>query len=78
MESGGMHIGHIAPGEVSNPGCWLFRGYYTVFIYEELFFQNALSTNPKIEVAMEIPSSVIMFWTKALHKYVHICTYIRM
>ena len=40
-------------------------------IYEDLF-QNALSTDPKMEFAMPVPSSQIMFWQRSFHGYVHI------
>ena len=39
-------------------------------------FQNTISANPKIEFAMPMPSSKIMFWKTALHKYAHIYAYI--
>ena len=41
-------------------------------------FQNVLSANPKIEVAMAMPSSKIMLWKGAVHKYVHIYALIHM
>ena len=40
--------------------------------FEELFFQNALSINPKINVAMSMPSSDIMFWKNNCS---YICVY---
>ena len=50
-----------------------------IFIYVYIYigraiFQNALSTSPKIDVAM--PSSEIKFWKRPLHKYKHIGAYI--
>ena len=41
-------------------------------------FQNALSDNPKIDVAMPMPSSEIIFWKRILHKYVDIYAYTHM
>ena len=41
-------------------------------------FLNALSANPKIEVAMTMPCSEIMFQKRALHKYVHMYAIINM
>ena len=41
-------------------------------------FRNTLSANPKIDVAMSMPSSKILFWKRAFHKYVHIYAYICM
>ena len=38
-------------------------------VYEEIFFQNALSANPEKE---------IMFWKRALHKYLHIYAFLQM
>ena len=38
-------------------------------------FQNVLSADPKIEVAMAMPSSEIMFWKRFLDMYT--CAYIR-
>ena len=35
-------------------------------------FQNALSANPKLDVAMPTPSSEIMFSNRAVQIYVHI------
>ena len=35
-------------------------------------FQSVLSTSPKIDAAMPMSSSEIMFWKRALHNYVHI------
>ena len=32
----------------------------------------------KIEVAMPMPSSKVMFWKRALHKYIHTYPYILM
>ena len=34
-----------------------------------------MSANPKIEFAMTMPSSEILFWKSALRKYVHIYAY---
>ena len=31
-----------------------------------------LSTNPKIDAVIPVPSLEIMFWQRDLHKYVHI------
>ena len=42
------------------------------WLYLESSFQNTLSANPKIDGTMPMPSLEIMFWQKALHKYVHI------
>ena len=53
--------------------------YIWIYIYIHTWralFLNVLIVNPKIEVAMAMPSSEIMFWRKALHKYVYIYTYI--
>ena len=47
-------------------------------IFERALFQNALSTNPRIDFAMPMPSSEIMFWKRAFHKYVHIYAYVHM
>ena len=44
---------------------------------EELFFLNTLNTNPKIEVAMTMPSLEIMLWKRDLHKYVQINAYVK-
>ena len=38
-------------------------------------FQNVLRANPKIAVAMPMPSLEINFWKRTLHRYVHICIY---
>ena len=38
--------------------------------YDELFYKNALSANLRIDVALPMPSSEIIFWKRALHKYV--------
>ena len=35
-----------------------------------------LSANPEINVSIPMPSSEVMFWKRALHKYVHVYTYI--
>ena len=34
-------------------------------------FQSAIIASPKIEFAMPMPSSELMFWKRTLHKYVH-------
>ena len=34
-------------------------------------FQNTISVNLKIELAMAMPSSEIMFWKRSLQKYLH-------
>ena len=39
-------------------------------------FQNAISANPKIELAMLMPNLEIKFWKTALLKYVHIYTHL--
>ena len=40
--------------------------------------QNALSTNPNIEGAMEMPSSEFMFRKRAVHKCIHMYAFIHM
>ena len=42
-----------------------------------VLFQNAISTDPKIEFAMSMPHSGIMFDKRALHKYEHIYAFTR-
>ena len=42
-----------------------YRGYVALF-------QKALSADPKIEVAVAMPCSRIMFWKRVLRKYVNI------
>ena len=37
---------------------------------KELFFQNALGANPKMEIAMPMPSLEIVIWKRALHIYI--------
>ena len=47
--------------------------YICTYIYiRRALFQNTLNTNPKIDVALQMPSSEIMILKRALHKYVHI------
>ena len=42
-------------------------------------FPKCVSANPKeIEVAMAMPCSGVMFEKRALHKYVHVDTFIHM
>ena len=48
---------------------------YTQYIWRALF-QNAISTNSKIEFAMPMPSLEIMFWKSALHRCVYKPAYI--
>ena len=49
-----------------------------IYIWRVLF-QNALNANPKIDVAMPIPSPEIMFWKRGLYKcvliYAHVHTW---
>ena len=47
-------------------------------IIRRTLFQNALSANPKVDVAMPMPSSEIIFWKRTLHTYVHTYAYIHM
>ena len=60
-------------------GHWMLLGRKTttnqsmsVNLFEEVFFQTSITANIKLEVAMPILNSEIMFWKRALHKYVHI------
>ena len=43
-----------------------------------VLFQNALSDNPKVGVAMSMPSSEIIFSKRALHKHVQMYAFINM
>ena len=63
--------------------CFGIEFFRTMYMHMHIYtrralFQNALSANPKIYILMPIPSSAIMFWTRALNKYVHIYACIRM
>ena len=51
---------------------------YMIMYIRRALFQNVLSTNPQIEVAMAMPLSKIMFWKRALHTYVHKYAFIHM
>ena len=39
------------------------------------FPKHLLSASPKIEVAIQMSSSEMTSWKRALHKYVHMCTH---
>ena len=56
---------------------YIYTQIYTkIFIYTALF-QNALSADPKIVLAMRMPSSEIIMWKRGLQKYVHMYTHMK-
>ena len=42
---------------------------------KSFFFQNTVSANPKIHVAMPMPSLEIVFWKRTVRKYLDIYAY---
>ena len=51
---------------------------YIYTYINRVIFLNTISTNPKIEFALPMPNSEIMFWKRTLHKYTHIYTIVHM
>ena len=50
-------------------------GTIQVICEELISIQNAISSNPKIEVATPVSSSEVRFWKRAIHKNGHIKIY---
>ena len=68
-------------GEWSICGGGQLEGLYCTCIHVSVgggLSQNAISANLKIEFAISMPSSKIMFWKRALYKSEHINTHIHM
>ena len=74
----------FAFGPIETPQCVNMLFHFVVefaySVYMKSFFsKNTLIANPKkIEVVMAMSSFEIIFWERALHKFVHIYAFIHM